>query len=76
LIGFGEDRYGRLGLRHATRVTITRQGARTLTFAGAGCRGDSGGALVDDSGTLVALVSLGTRRHCTKQGLRYGQRLD
>jgi hypothetical protein len=76
LIGFGEDRYGRLGRRHATRVTITGRGARTLTFAGAGCRGDSGGALVDDSGALVALVSLGTRRHCHEHALRYGQRLD
>jgi hypothetical protein len=76
LIGFGEDRYGRRGLRHATRVTVTGHGARTVTFAGAGCRGDSGGALVDDSGALVALVSLGTRRHCTEHALRYGQRLD
>jgi trypsin len=76
LIGFGEDRYGRVGRRHATPVAITGRDALTVTFAGAGCGGDSGGALVDDRGALVALVSLGTRRHCTGPALRYGQRLD
>jgi len=75
IVGFGEDRYGLVGRRHATTVTVTGHTADGFTFVGGGCRGDSGGPILDGKGRLVGIVSIGTSRHCTPNFTRIGQPL-
>ena len=85
LIGFGEDRYGVIGQRHISRIWITDPSAGTsagpasadtFTFVGAGCRGDSGGPILDAEGRLIGLVSVGTSRHCEPHRERFGQPVE
>lgn len=75
LVGFGEDRYGRVGRRHSTEVRVTGQTDTGFAYTGGGCLGDSGGPLLNQEGRPVAIVSLGTSRHCEPQLTRYAEPL-
>ena len=75
LIGFGEDRYGLVGQRHAVEVTATGQTDGGFTYTGGGCLGDSGGPLLTQDGDLIGIVSLGTTTLCTPNVERIGQAL-
>lgn len=75
IVGFGEDRYGLVGRRHATTVTVTGHTPDGFTFVGGACRGDSGGPILDGKGRLIGVVSIGTSRHCTPNFTRIGQPL-
>jgi len=75
LVGFGEDRYGYVGARHVTSITVTEATRTGFAFIGGGCLGDSGGPILDQEGRLVGLVSLGTSRHCVPGKTRFAQPL-
>lgn len=75
VMGFGEDRYGLVGRRHLTAVTVTGHRPDGFTFQGGGCLGDSGGPIIDAEGRLIGLVSIATSPHCTPNFDRIGQPL-
>jgi secreted trypsin-like serine protease len=75
LVGFGEDRFGRVGRRHATEVQVTGRTDTGFAYTGGGCLGDSGGPLLDGKGRPVAIASLGTSRHCEPHLTRYAEPL-
>jgi V8-like Glu-specific endopeptidase len=75
LTGFGEDRFGRVGRRHDSDVTVTERTQTGFAYSGGGCLGDSGGPLLDAEGRLVAIASLGSSRHCEPQLTRYAEPL-
>jgi len=75
LVGFGEDRFGRVGRRHATEVQVTGRTDTGFAYTGGGCLGDSGGPLLDGEGRPVAIASLGTSRHCEPHLTRYAEPL-
>ena len=75
IVGFGEDRYGYVGKKHTTRVTVMEQTENGFAFVGGACRGDSGGPILDRNGRLVGLISLGTTKHCIPERTRFGQPL-
>ena len=75
LIGFGEDRFGVVGTRHAVEVTVTGQTTGGFSYTGGGCLGDSGGPLLTGDGPLIGIASLGTTNLCTPNHQRIGQAL-
>ncbi len=75
LIGFGEDRFGRVGRRHSVEVQVIERTETGFAYSGGGCLGDSGGPLLNAEGRLVAIASLGTSRHCEPQLTRYAEPL-
>lgn len=75
LIGFGEDRFGRVGRRHSLEVQVIERTETGFAYSGGGCLGDSGGPLLNADGRLFAIASLGTSRHCEPQLTRYAEPL-
>lgn len=75
LIGFGEDRFGRVGRRHSVEVRVIERTETGFAYSGGGCLGDSGGPLLNAEGQLVAIASLGTSRHCEPHLTRYAEPL-
>lgn len=73
LFGFGEDKFGYIGIRHKITIQKTGNTDNGFTFTGGGCRGDSGGPIINESGELIGLVSLGTSIHCQPSYTRYAQ---
>ncbi len=75
LIGFGEDRFGRVGRRHSVEVQVIERTETGFAYSGGGCLGDSGGPLLNAEGRLVAIASLGTSRHCEPHLTRHAEPL-
>jgi len=75
LVGFGEDRFGHVGRRHAIEVQVTGRTDTGFTYTGGGCLGDSGGPLLNREERPVAIASLGTSRHCEPHLTRYAEPL-
>jgi V8-like Glu-specific endopeptidase len=73
--GFGEDRFGFVGMRHTTHIRRTTYEGRKFAFVGGGCKGDSGGPILNHDGKLVGILSYGISRHCTPNVVRFAEPL-